>query len=620
MGAWRMAMAWPPFAGAMGETHAAPTHERADDGRYRWDLGALYPTAAAFDAARRVFAERLPRLDSLRGTLGSPAGLAAALDASFDAAKELARLGAYAGFQADEDTRVPEPLAARQEVQQLGTELAGRVSWLAPEILALPPGTVARFLAAEPGLAPYRFFLEDLERQRAHTLSPPEEKLLADAGLITPAPATLHGILSNADLPYPEVGLSDGKVVRLDAAGYTRYRALPGRDDRAVVFREFWKAFKAFERTFGVALEAQVRRDLFLARARGYRSCLAAALDGPNVPEAVYRTLLAEANRALPTLHRAFRLRARLLGIGDLAYHDIYPPLVPDLDLALPIEKGERLVLEALAPLGRDYVATVERGFASRWMDVFPRPGKRSGAYSSGAAYDVHPYVLLHYNDDYEGVSTLAHEWGHTMHSHLASRAQPYPTAEYSIFVAEVASTLNEALLLHRMLETAAGRSERLFFLGSYLEHLRATFFRQTMLAEFELAIHEAVERGESLTGARLSLMYGELQRRYHGHEQGVLRVDEAYTVEWAYIPHFYYDFYVYQYATSLAASTQLAREVIDGTPGARERYLGLLAAGGSRYPFDLLRDAGVDLASPAPYRALEAQMNWAMDEIERLV
>jgi oligoendopeptidase F len=334
----------------------------------------------------------------------------------------------------------------------------------------------------------------------------------------------------------------------------------------------------------------------------------------------VYRTLVAEANRALPTLHRAFRLRGTLLGIPDLAYHDIYPPLVSDLDTAFPIYRGESLVLEALAPLGKEYVATVRRGFASRWMDVYPRPGKRSGAYSNGSAYDVHPYVLMNYNDDYESVSTLAHEWGHAMHSHLANEAQPYPSADYSIFIAEVASTFNEALLLRRSLDDAASDDERLFLLGSYVENLRGTYFRQTMFAEFELATHEVVERGEALTGERLSAMYGELLRRYHGHDQGVMRIDDAYTVEWAFIPHFYYNFYVYQYATSLAASTQLARAVLAGDTTARDRYLALLSSGGSRYPYELLEEAGVDLASPAPYRALEAQMTWAMDEIETIV
>jgi oligoendopeptidase F len=608
------------FVGLMSGSVALAADVKVPE-KYTWNLGDLYPTVQAFDQARKQFAQRLPEVDANRGKLGSSAGtMKLALETYFGLAKELGRIFSYASMWSDEDTRVSESLGARQEVQQLAADFASRSSWIAPEVLTLPEGTVSRFLKEEPGLAPYRFYLEDLERTRAHTLTQGEEKILAEAGLVTPAPSSIYGIFSSADMPFPEVTLSDGKKVRLDQAAYTKYRAVPDRADRILVFREFWKTYKEFERTFGVTLDSQMKRDLFYARARKYPSCLAAALDGSNVPEAVYRTLITETNRALPTLHRAFRLRAKLLGIPDLAYYDIYPPLVKHVDLTFPIDKGEGLVLEALAPLGPEYVEAVKKGFASRWMDVYPQQGKRSGAYSNGSAYDVHPYVLMNYNDDYESVSTVAHEWGHAMHSYLANKAQPYPTADYSTFVAEVASTFNEALLLNRMLAEAKSDDERLFLLGNYLENLRGTFFRQAMFAEFELAIHEAVQNGEALTGAKLTKMYGELLRRYHGSDQGVVRIPDEVTVEWAYIPHFYYNFYVYQYATSLAASTQLAREVMESKPGAKERYLGLLKAGGSRYPYELLKEAGVDLATPAPYKALEAQMNWAIDEIEKIV
>jgi oligoendopeptidase F len=589
--------------------------------KHRWNLGDLYATVQGFNQARQQFAKRMAAIDAYRGKLGgSPATMKLALDTYFGMAKDLGRINSYASMWSDENTRVSEALGARQEVMQLGAEFASRTSWIAPEILALPAGDVTRFLKEEPGLAPYRFFLEDLERQRTHTLSQPEEKLLAEAGLVTPAPASIYGIFANADMPFPAVTLSDGTKIRLDQSAYTKYRAVPNRADRILVFQQFWKTFGEFERTFGVALDAQVKRDLFYAKARKYPSCLAAALDGSNIPEPVYRTLVAETNNALPTLQRAFRLRAKLLGIPDLSYHDIYAPLVKHVDLSFPIDKGEALVLEAVAPLGPEYVEAVRKGFDSRWMDVYPQQGKRSGAYSNGSAYDLHPYVLMNYNDDYESVSTVAHEWGHAMHSYLANKAQPYPTADYSTFVAEVASTFNEALLLQRMLAHAASDDERLFLLGNYLENLRGTFFRQAMFAEFELAIHEKVQNGEALTGTKLTKMYGELLRRFHGSAQGVVQIPDAYTVEWAYIPHFYYNFYVYQYATSLAASAQLAREVMQGVPGAKERYLGLLKAGGSRYPYELLKEAGVDLATPAPYKALEAQMNWVMDEIEKII
>jgi len=591
------------------------------DVRDTWNLADLYPNREAFDEARTALAGRLPEMESLRGRLGESAvTMCRALDLYFGAMREFGRLSSYAGMRSDEDTRVPEALAARQEVQQLGTDLATAAAWLAPEILSLPPGTVARALAEEPALAPYRFFLEDLERQRAHTLSPGEEKLLAAAGSLGQAPSTFYTVLANAELPFPEITLADGRRVRLDQAGYARYRGVADRDDRRRVFDEFWATFKAYERTLGVALDAQVRRDVFFARARNYPSALAAALDGNAVPEAVYRTLVAEANRALPTLHRIFALRGRMLGLEEQRYYDVYPSVVPAADGAFPIDRGKRLVLEAVRPLGEAYADVVASGFSSRWMDVFPRPGKRSGAYSNGSAYDVHPYVLMNYNDDYESVSTLAHEWGHALHSHLANRAQPYPTAGYSIFIAEVASTFNEALLLDRMLREAGSDDERLMLLGSYLETVRGTFFRQAMFAEFELAVHTMVEDGEALTGARLSRLYGELLRRYHGHDQGVVEIDDLYAVEWAYIPHFYYNYYVFQYATSLAASALFAEEVLAGQDGARERYLGLLEAGGSAYPYRLLRDAGVDLAAPEPYRALEKRAAWAIDEIEKIL
>jgi oligoendopeptidase F len=584
-----------------------------------WNLSDIFASRAAFDQARAALTQRLPELEAERGKLATSAShLKAALDTLFRLRLELERVMTYASMLSDEDTRVPENLGARQEVQSIATEFGARAAWLAPEILGLPAGTTAAYLAAEKGLTPYRFFLEDLERQRPHTLSPSEEKLLAQAGLMSPAASTAYGVFANADMPFAEVTLSDGTKVRLDQAAYTKYRAANVRADRTLVFGEFWKTFKAFERTFGTMLDAAIKRDLFYARARNYPSCLAAALSDSNVPEAVYRTLVAEANRALPTLHRAFKVRGQLLGIADLGYHDIYPPLVSKLDTKFPIERGKQLVLEAVEPLGPEYVKGVRAGFESRWMDVFPRQGKRSGAYSN-AVYDVHPYVLVNYNDDYESVSTMAHEWGHALHSYLANGEQPYPTADYSIFMAEVASTFNEALLLERMLKEATSDDQKLFLLGSYVENLRGTFFRQTMFAEFELITHEAAEKGTALTGARLSEIYGDLLRRYHGHDQGVLKIDELYTVEWAYIPHFYRNFYVYQYATSLAASTQLAQQVIDGKPGARDRYLGLLRSGGSRYPYELLKEAGVDLASPAPYQALIRRMNWAMDEIEKL-
>ena len=343
------------------------------------------------------------------------------------------------------------------------------------------------------------------------------------------------------------------------------------------------------------------------------------ALDGNDVPVAVFDTLIAQTDANLPTLHRYLRLRARMLGVDQLHYYDIYPPLVRS-DLKLPLEVGRQLVLDAVEPLGSDYVAALRYGLDHRWMDTYPRPHKLSGAHMDGYAYDVHPYVLLNYNDDYDSVTTVAHEWGHAMHSYLANKAQPFVTSNYAIFVAEIASTMNEALLLQHVLKTARTDDERLYYLGYALEQLRTTFFRQAMFAEFERSIHARVDAGEPLTGEAFTKTYCELLKRYHGAAQGVVDIDDAYCVEWEYIPHFYNGFYVYQYATSIAASALFAERVEKGDPGALARYLELLKAGGSDHPYELVKKAGVDLATPAPYQALVARMNSIMDEIEAIL
>jgi oligoendopeptidase F len=362
-----------------------------------------------------------------------------------------------------------------------------------------------------------------------------------------------------------------------------------------------------------------VKRDVFYARVRRYENSLESSLDSDRIPVSVYYRLVEQSNEHLHVLHRYLRLRARMMDIEDMCYWDIYPPLVSG-DGDYPVDRGKALVLEAMTPLGTEALEATEAGFAARWMDVYPRQGKKSGAYMNGHVYDVHPYVLMNYNDDYESVSTLAHEWGHALHSYFTNKTQHFVNADYSIFLAEVASTLNEALLLRRMLEESRTASERLFYLGHALEQLRGTFFRQAMFAEFELAIHERVESGNALTSDDFSELYGDLLRRYHGHSEGVVRIDDIFHMEWAYIPHFYYNFYVYQYATSVAAASFLAEQILGDQPGATAAYLDLLSAGGAGYPYDLLVEAGVDLARPEPYQALMRRMAGIMDEIEEIL
>lgn len=585
-----------------------------------WDLTLLYKDDAAWRSAKDHVATEIPKIKNYQGRLGeSAATLRESLDFIFGLRKEFARLSVYASLSRDENTRNATALERTQELGLLGTQFSRATSFFNPELLAVGETKVRGFLDTEPGLASYRFPVLEILRAAPHTLGTEAEGVLSAASLITGAPTSFYGILADADMPWPTIKLSDGTDARLDQSGYTKWRAVPNRADRQAVFEAFWAKFHEYERTFGVTLFAQVKTDWFRATARKYPTSLAAALDDDNVPEAVYRTLLAETNANLPTLHRYFKLRGRMLGISDLHYWDIYPPIVK-LDKAFPLATGKSLVIAAEQPLGPDYVAQFTASLNARYTHVYPQPGKRSGAYMNPGAYDVHPYVLTNYNDDYESVSTIAHEWGHGMHSLLANHSQPFPTADYSIFVAEIASTLNENLLLAHMLKVAQNDEEKLYYLGSALEGLRGTFFRQAMFAEFELAIHEQVEKGGSLSGQQLTKIYGELLRRYHGDALGVLKIDDLVTVEWAYIPHFYRDFYVYQYATSIAASSAFADRILKGEPGAVDTYLGMLKAGGSDHPYELVKHAGVDLATPVPYRALAAHMNAIMDQIEAIL
>jgi len=592
----------------------------AEEQKDTWNLGDIYPSVEAWSEAKNDLEANLPKIDQCQGQLGESAGkLLECSEMLSDMFKTFSRVSSYAGMASDADTRDADNQQRRTEVQILGSKFSEKVSFIDPEILEIGEDTLNGFVSELVALAPYRHDIQDTLRQSEHVLDAEAEAMMAATSMIRRTASNTYRTLANADMPWPTITLSDGEDVRLDQSAYTKYRAVENRDDRKAVFDTFWGKWKEYERTMGTTLAGQVNVHIFSHRQRNYPNSLSSALDNNNIPESVYRTLVAETGNNLDTLHRYFRLRGRMLGVADLSYYDIYPSLV-ETNKTFPLSAGKQLTLEATKPLGNAYTEVMASGFDSRWMDAYPRPGKRSGAYMNGSVYDEHPYVLMNYNDDYESVSTLAHEWGHAMHSYLASKSQPYPTARYSIFTAEIASTFNEALLLEHMLKKAADDNERLYYLGNALEALRGTYFRQTMFAEFELAIHDRAEAGEALTGARFTEIYADLLRRYHGHDEGVLNIDDLYTIEWAYIPHFYFNFYVYQYATSLAASSLLAEAVIKGRPGAVENYMNLLKAGGSDYPHELLKKAGVDMTSPEPYRAVFTRMNAIMDQIESIL
>jgi len=588
---------------------------------YKWDLTALYPSDAAWRTAKEMLAAALPTLRPFQGTLASsPSHLADALDLENNFERELSRLYSFAAMKSDEDTRVSTYQGMQQEMIQLGSVLGTEGAFIEPEILKMDNATIERFLSQEPRLGVYRHYLQDIARRRAHTLSNAEEKLLAGASVMASGPQSVYGIFADADFPYPSVTLSDGKTVKLDKAAFSLYRASASREDRQKVMEAFFTALGKYRATFGSVMNSNVQTSVFYAHARNYDSSLQASLDHPNIPVSVYSRLIEGVDRNLPTFYRYLKLRKRMMGLSELHYYDLYAPLVPAVDKKYTVDVAEHNILEALAPLGKEYAAGANRAFTERWIDMYPTEGKTSGAYSNGSAYDVHPYMLINYNGKYDDMSTVAHELGHTMHSYFSNKTQPYALSQYPIFVAEVASTFNEALLLDYMLKHTQDDATRLSLLGNYLESIKGTVFRQTQFAEFELRMHEMVEKGEPLTGDSLSKLYSEIVKKYYGNDQGVCIVDDYIANEWAYIPHFYNSFYVFQYATSFTASSALSEKVLAGDPGATERYLKFISSGKSKYPIDLLKDAGVDMTTDEPLELTVKKMNRVMDEMEKLL
>jgi len=613
--------ALPLIVGAIALVLATPSPASAGE-EHTWDLTDLYPDNQAWEQARQEVPAMLGRLEPLRGTLGQDASkLKQTLDLYFDMRRSLNRLAVYASLLSDSDTREQGPQGMKQTVLQMQAEFNAKTAWIDPEVLSLPADTIRAYLATEPGLAAYRRHLEKLEKKRLHTLGSDAEEILGLATLLDDGGQTIGGLLLDAEIPWQTITLADGSELRVDPSGYTKGRSSSNRLDRIRSYDVFYRQLDAFQQTLAAALATTVKEHVYKAQARKYEGSLDRSLSEVEVDPAVYRMLIAEVNSSLPALHRYLKLRARMLGVSDLGYHDLYPPLVGSVEDVYPWERSKQLVLEAFAPMGLEYVAYMRHALESRWVDVYPRTGKSSGAYMAGSAYDVHPYMLLNHQDDYLSASTLAHEAGHMMHSALSSKAQPYAMSDYETFVAEVASVTAEWLFFKHSLTLADNDQQRLAILGNFLEAMRTTVFRQTMFAEFELEMHEMVERGEPITGESLSRAYLELLRRYHGHHQGVCRIDDLYQVEWAFIPHFHYNFYVYSYATSFIAATAFQEQILSGENGGVERYVSqLLEAGASKPPTEILRDAGVDMTTPAPIRAFVAAMNDIMDQIEEIL
>ena len=587
-----------------------------------WDLTGVYANDEAWESALETAQAEITTLPRLAGSLGdSSASLSAALNQISSLEKEIARLYVYTSLIFDSDQRDADAQARIGRSRTLYSNFEESISWLAPEILAIGDARIEAFISADETLTAHEFFLRDTLRSAPHTLDAKTEEILAQASLALNASEQIYESYANADIPWPTVTLSEGQEVTLSQAGYSLWRAAPNREDRKLVFDTFWQTWNQYNDGMGATMAANIQSNVFGAKVRNHDSTLAANLFDDGLPPEVYTQLVTQVNQSLPLFHRYLSLRGRMLGVDDLRYFDIYPPLVEVDTGEFDLARSAAITFEALKPFGEDYLALLKQGLDGEWMHSHPAPGKRSGAYMNGSIYDVHPFVLLNHNDGYESLSTFAHEWGHAVHSLLAQKQNPYETASYSTFTAEMASTINEILLQEYMIENARSDEEKLFYLGGALENIRGTLFRQTMFAEFELAMHEAVEAGEPLTGPKLSEMYGELLKRYHGHELGVLTIDDEYAAEWAFIPHFYYDFYVFQYATSITGAAWFAEQFLAGDEQVRDSFIRVLSAGGSDYAHNILRDeAGLDMTTAEAYAPVLRRMESLMDRIEALL
>ncbi len=589
--------------------------------QYKWDLNGIYSSEDEWYKSKDILATKLPKVEYYKGKLTkSSEELLNCLTFNSSISKEATRLYIYASMNSDLDTRVMKYNGMRQELEQMFTEFGSKASFIEPEILSADWSKIESLIKEEPKLEVYRMYLENLFRQKKHTLSEAEEKIMALSSLVSGVSYDVFGTFSNAEMPEAEVTLTNGEKVMLNSAGYEKYRAIPNREDRELVFDAYWNNYKKFEGTFGEMLYGNIKSHMFRAKARNYNSSLEAALYSNNIPVDVYHSLVANVDKNLPAFHRYLKIKKRMMGLDTLKYLDMYAPVIKGFEMNYSYDEAKKIVLEAVAPLGNEYTSTVKKAFEERWIDAYPNKGKRSGAYSNGADYDGHPYILLNYNDLYDDVSTLAHELGHTMQSYYSNKTQPYPLSDYTIFVAEVASTFNEVLLFNYMIEKVTDDDLRLSLLMDWLDRFKGTLFRQTQFAEYELKIHEEAEAGKPLTGETFSKIYSDLVKKYYGHDEGVCFIDDYIKMEWAFIPHFYYNFYVYQYSTSFTASISLAEKVMNKEPGALEKYMEFLSSGCSDYSIELLKKAGVDMTSSDPFDKTIVAMNKVMDEIEKIL
>ncbi len=582
-----------------------------------WRLEDIFATDEDWEKEFEEVKKLFPNITKFQGKITESAeSLLKLMQMQDEISGRLAKLYTYAHMRYDQDTTNSFYQELNNKAETLLTQASSTMSFIIPEILTMTDEQVDAFLKENEDLKLYQHYLEDVLRQRPHVLSEKEEVLLAEVSEVTASPSQTFGMLNNADLEFPAIKDEDGNEVDLTHGRYSKFLQSKDRRVRKDAFDAMYDTFGKFKNTFASTLVGNVKGNNFFAKTRKYESARQAALSSNNIPEKVYDNLVEAINEKLPLLHRYVELRKELLGIDEVHMYDLYAPLVQEVDMKVTYEEAKERVLESLMPLGEDYIQKLQEGFENRWIDVVENKGKRSGAYSSGV-YGTNPYILLNWQDDVNNLFTLAHELGHSLHSYYTRENQPYRYGNYSIFVAEVASTCNEALLNDYLLKVTDDKKEKLYLLNHFLEGFRATVYRQTMFAEFEHDIHVRAQNGEPLTADKLTEIYYDLNKKYFGNN---IVVDEKIGLEWARIPHFYYNYYVYQYATGYSAATALASKILEEGNTAVERYLDFLKAGSSDYPIEVLKRAGVDMTSKDPILAALDVFEEKLNEFESLL
>ncbi|WP_236932607.1 oligoendopeptidase F [Geosporobacter ferrireducens] len=584
--------------------------------QYKWKLEHIYPTDGDWEKDYKKLEEMIPKMDTYKGKLAQTDQLIAAFKLREDMLRISDKLTVYAGMKSDEDNANDTYGAMVDRADGITAKLKAAAAFIEPEILKFPEDTLKDYMQ-KAELKDYSLYFDNLLRTKAHRLSETEEALLALAGEMAAAPENVYTSFRYVDRRIGEIEDEEGKKVKVSPATYSGMLEHPNRDMRKKAFEAEFTSFKESINVLAAALSGEVKSNVFFAKARKYDSALEAALAPDNIQPEVYNSLIEAVNNNLEPLHRYVSLRKKLLGIGDkVHFYDMYVSMVPSVASDIKYEDGQQMMLEALSALGEEYISDLKKGLSSGWIDVYETQNKYSGAYSWGA-YDTHPYVLLNYNGTLDAVSTLAHEMGHALNTYYSNQHQPYAKAEYPIFTAEVASTTNEALMLDYLIKNAETKQEKMYLINSYLEQIRGSIYTQIMYAEFEKEIHDAVESGEALNATFLNETWGSLMKKYYGED---FEVDELAKVWWSRIPHFYWNFYVYKYATGLSAGIILSDKIATEGKPARDAYLNFLKAGGSDYPVEMLKAVGVDLSNPEPVEKALVKFNDLLDEFESLM